>query len=266
MDCVFCESPDTERLNDFGDYSICRCRICGTMYADQVLDSKKHYFSSPNGNPSLLRQKVSNIAKSITARFYYKYLDGHLEMHRISSVLDIGADRGHLVRLLEERGIKAVGIEADRTRAVNSVASDLRVGFFDEDYVLDEIFDLICFTQNIYYFRDNRVILRKALSLLKENGYIFIVTANGNSPNAIKHFSNHGTPYNCACILSQKGWIEISEMLGCKLIDQSYYEPPMIKDMVSRKWVRLPKYLLFPSKAYYQTDVNGHLMLLLLQK
>jgi SAM-dependent methyltransferase len=266
MSCILCQSNDVEKLHSFGEYSICRCRVCSSLYADEVLDSKEHYLSASTGNSSLLRQKVANIAKSITAQSYYKYLMNHLEMQEISSVLDIGADRGHLLRLFEEKGARAVGIEADKTRTVNSVASDLRVGYFDEDYALDERFDLICFTQNMYYFRDNGSTLKKALSLLNRDGYIFVATANGDSPDVINHFANHGTPYNCACILSKKGWMEICKMLGCNLIDYSYYDSPMSNDIASRNWTKLPKYLLSRSKAYYETRENGYMVFLLLQK
>ena len=266
MECIFCKSTDIRELNSFNDYSICACNVCNTVFADQVADNKEYYFLSPKKSSGVLKQKLANSAKSITAEFYYNYLTNNLGTAVISSVLDIGADRGHLLRLFEKQGVKAVGIEADRIRAANPVASDLRVGFFDEDYVLDERFNLVCFTQNMSYFRDNRSILKKASSLLNGGGYIFIATVNGDSPMAVKHFSKYGNPNNCACILSKKGWSEICDLFEFDLLDYSFYEPPMLKDIVSKRWFRLPQYMICPSKAYYRTDINGHHALILLKR
>lgn len=267
MECVYCRSLETEILNTSADFSICRCKSCGTLFSDVSVDTKGFYYESPpSPAQSFIRRRLSNIMKGITAEFYFQYLGNHIDLSKAKSVLDVGADRGHFVSLFERISPKAVGIEADRMRAANPVAADLRVGFFDKDYEIDGSFDLVCFTQNMYYFRDNRGVLENAVSLLNEKGHLFIATVNGDSPAAIRHFSRRGNPYNCACLLSKKGWEDVCKLFQLHMVDCSYYEQPMMKDLGDGKWHKLAKYWLFPSSSQYKTDSSGHYMFLILGK
>lgn len=240
-----------------------RCGSCGALFTDKVFDSRMHYTNWAHQKPRFHR--LLSVPRKITANFYYNYLKEHIDLAKIKSVLDIGADQGHFIKLFEDKGVKTLGIEAVPANVNLSVAKNLKYGFFDENYLINESFDLVCLTQVISYFRDNYSILKKVASFLNPRGYIFIPTANADSKKLISHFGTKGNPYNSACMLTRKNWMEMIERIECRLIDYSFYEPDMMLDIYNGRRIKLIKYLLVTSSAYRKSGDDGYHAYVLLQ-
>jgi 2-polyprenyl-3-methyl-5-hydroxy-6-metoxy-1,4-benzoquinol methylase len=261
--CIVCSSNNLYILNEFDNYNTVRCGSCGALFTDKVFDSKTHYTKWPH--PKGRFRILASIPRKVTAKFYFNYLKEHIDLTKIKSVLDIGADQGHFIKLFEDKGIKTLGIEPIKINVESSVAKNLEYGFFDENYTVNETFDLVCLAQIMYYFRDNYRILKKVVSMLNPGGYIFISTANPDSERVVEHYGKKGTPYNAACVLARKNWIEMVEKIGCGLVDYSFWEPSIMLDIYFRRFKSM-KYLLFPSSGYRRAGEDGYWIMLLLRK
>jgi len=267
--CIVCSYDKVYILNDFGNYSTLRCTNCGAVFTDKVIDSKTYSQTEgfQTGHVPFHKRHFDYIPGNITARFYYNYLKEHIDLTKIKSVLDIGAGRGYFIKLFEDKGIKTRGIEPRFDEVAFSVSKNLQYGFFDENYSVNEKFDIVCLAGVLLFFRDNYRILRKVVSMLNPGGYIFIMNPNADSERVVNHFGKRGTPYNTACILTRKGWIEMVEKIGCGLVDYSFYEPNILFDMYYRRRIfKLIKYLLFPSSGYQRAGEDGYNIMLLLSK
>lgn len=269
MICIACSSDKVYIYNDFGNYSTVRCSDCGALFTDKVFDNETQYTQKEGFKAASVpfhKRHFDHIPGNITAKFYYNYLKQHIDLTKIKSVLDIGAGRGYFIKLLEGKGIKTRGIEPRLDEVAFSVSKNLKHGFFDENYVINEIFDLVCLAGVLLHLRDNYRILKKVASMLNPGGYIFIMNPNVDSERVVKHFGKKGTPYNTTCMLARKNWIEMSGKIGCRLVDYSFYEPNIILDMYYRRILNLTKYLFLPSSGYQRAGEDSWFTMLLFSK
>lgn len=136
------------------------------------------------GMPHTLKEIIGT--KIISRRFweivaeqYYTYLKTKTKLN-FSKALDVGALYGHFVSKLNQNGIDTMGLEADRSYLRSTVTDKVQWGYFDETYNTATKYDLICFTQMLYYVKNPMATLAHAKNMLKD-GLIFISTQNPSS-------------------------------------------------------------------------------------
>ena len=267
--CRFCFGENTCLIKNQFDFFV--CDDCDCIFNSKFLEGKK---SLLNLDASQYQKKPINFFKKIISiRFwdlvalsYIKYLKTHTDM-RFRTALDIGALYGHFVKRLNELNINAHGIEVDGRNAENAVSKQMTYEFFDEDYKSDHKYDLICFTQMIYYVANPSAILENATNLLTDTGLIFISTQNPNS-SIIKNYELPIFEKNMNILLSQKNFENLALKLDLKIQDYTTLKPNIyvsrLKDVSKKSEVlNYCKYHFYPT---HEINSNGHHTFLLLSK
>jgi len=93
-------------------------------------------------------------------------------------VFDIGCGRGGVLKLFEEYGWKAFGVEPDEclaSFAANIMGlSGVHQGILDNDFKLEEKVDLVFSNHAFEHFADLDDVMGGVLNILKSEGYLFI--------------------------------------------------------------------------------------------
>lgn len=259
MNCLGCGSTNLEIFRE--EDRILRCKDCKTLHLEEGIIEKVHYKNEESSRKFF--KSISNLphirASKLIAEWHLKYLESKIDS--FNSVLDIGANYGAFVKLLRDKGKIVHGVESNR-HFYDSMITPLEWAYFDTDYQINKKFDLICFGQNIYYFRDNLKILNHAKKFLKEGGHIFISTINAESPTIFKT-KPHMSSIGCNLLLSKKGFENLS---GFKLIDYTLLAADYHMDMILKKNNKAAaiKYFL-KLKPIYRYDKEGYHTFILLK-
>ena len=117
-------------------------------------------------------ERGERIIRDIEDRRRIKNIKTFVETGRF---LDVGAGLGNLVRIAQEEGFKALGIDASDYAAENG----FKVWKADvETYESGKPFDIITMIETIEHFNDPRAALKNCHSLLFDNGLLVMQTAN----------------------------------------------------------------------------------------
>ncbi|HEV2193249.1 MAG TPA: class I SAM-dependent methyltransferase [Nitrosopumilaceae archaeon] len=149
---------------------------------------------------------------NLIAQGYFEYLKSKAQF---KTALDIGARYGNLVKIMEDSGIQAEGIEADQNTIQYAISDKIKWALFSEQYETDKKYDLICLTQMIFYLPNTLEVLRKVLSMLNPHGFIFISTYNPDSHFREEYQEN---------IRLKTDYQEICKHLDMEILDYSGYQ------------------------------------------
>jgi 2-polyprenyl-3-methyl-5-hydroxy-6-metoxy-1,4-benzoquinol methylase len=264
--CLACEAENclvVIRQND----KILQCNNCGAIQIENEIIVKPLLADRSSNLPfhERLRYRLTYVqASKLIASWYIKYLKTKTDFN-FQSVLDVGAHLGILVKKFNDLGIDAYGIEYNKSYQGFAVTDKIEWAFFDTNYKPKRKYDLICFLQNIYYFRDNYVILNYAKKMLNAGGLIFIETTNPLS-SIFKKVVPMMNPAGANMILSKKNYESIYQKIGLELIDYTAYRSDYYTDAYTSKHVKLSlaKYFLRLKKPF-EPDRDGNCVLLLLK-
>ena len=179
-------------------------------------------------------------------------------------MLDVGALFGQLVMKLNRLGINAEGMENDPKHFSERLTDKVFLGTFDENYTSTKRYDLICFTQMIYYVKNPEAVILHASKMLNENGMIFIHTHNPES----KYFKSHQImEKRMTRLLTKKDY----ESLDLKLIDYTIYRSDIYLARYeayesNTQFNELVNYVKFYYSKAYHKDPEGHHAFILLGK
>jgi SAM-dependent methyltransferase len=157
--CAVCEGPLAPEWGDEGPFEVLRCRACrlGVTWPPPKEANGEEDFSDDDSH----YERQLSERSALWRRFGDALLDQVPAAHRGGRLLDVGSGVGLLVRLAEERGWSAMGI--DRAPAAARVARghgiDVRrveleeVTEFDFDvvvmmHVLEHVFDPVGFVRS----------------------------------------------------------------------------------------------------------------------
>lgn len=157
-----------------------KCKKCGLVYLDfepvQLDKAYKKRIWEDRGkviyNSSLKRQLLFRNARLI------KRLSFLAEKKPDFKLLDVGSGRGDLFVILKEKFPKGIFSSVDLTNEV--IISGVRhyKGYFENCNFDGEKFDVIVSQHNIEHVYAPTDYLKKASTLLKNNGFMFIATPN----------------------------------------------------------------------------------------
>ncbi|NQU94900.1 MAG: methyltransferase domain-containing protein [Candidatus Omnitrophica bacterium] len=185
--CNICGSEATESLgkrkspegNPELDTTIARCSSCGLLYPNPMPRSTQSS-DRLNFNPEIislsreaLQGQIRKNKKRIRMIEKSKPQKGNL--------LDIGCGVGELVYVAGKQGWQATGIEVSKKLtqyAKEAFNIDLLLGDVNNLALQEKSFDVICLNSVLQYVQDPLGMLKKAKSLLKKTGILFIEITN----------------------------------------------------------------------------------------
>lgn len=245
------------------------CTKCEAIFKENPPDHKTQFLDEV-GDIHTLKEIIGT--KIISRRFweivagqYYTYLKTKTKLN-FNNALDVGALYGHFVSKLNQNGIDATGLEADRNYLRSVVTNKVEWGYFDETYNTDTKYDLICFTQMLYYVKDPMMTLVHAKNMLKD-GLIFISTQNPSSSTIKNKKIPQIIESGMNILFSKKNFESLEDKIGLELIDYTTYRPEIFLERFRSSGAKdeILNYLKFHWKKAYQSDPNGHHAFVLLK-
>ncbi len=156
-----------------------KCEKCGMVYATKVLSNYglKQYWSDYESEIHMADAALSDKRRQMY-KIEYEYIKRYLL--KGAGILDVGCSNGDFLDLFSQDGYKCEGVEFGED-AYNQSSKKYKVYFGDlKDLNIESRYDLIIFRGVIQYLLSPKEDLKKAITLLKDEGMIFITS----SPNA----------------------------------------------------------------------------------
>lgn len=270
MICPACKSESNKLiLRQEENFIIFQCKSCNAIFSN-ILDNK--IVNPEIGPPQHLnfyqipRFLLNRYAFRSTAMWDISYLENKLDLSRIKTCLDIGAQFGFLVRELSKKGIKSLGLEAERYRG--TVTKDMVYDFFGVSYDETKKYDLICLTNMLHYFSDSYVILKKCIRMLNDDGFLFITSNSADSSHIMDFVSRR--EYGPLLYLSKRNFETFCSENNLMLVDYSAFHSKLFLTSINMRLkikigFRLILYALGLLKPF-EIDSNGERNYLIIKK
>jgi 2-polyprenyl-3-methyl-5-hydroxy-6-metoxy-1,4-benzoquinol methylase len=227
-----CDKEDFVQIKKNDGFQVLKCNECDSIYSNFVTFSEEGLQNQSKAHlgdyievrffnmPSFL---VNRYVSKLVANFDFKYLEKHVDLQTIKNALDIGAKFGYLVRNLLGCGINVLGIEA--MKYPFSVVEDKIVHqYFAESYdSRGKKFGLIVKGDILHVMPNSLAVLKKAIQLLEDNGYLLITSFNPNSDKVQEIIERHGV--GSILYLSRKGYEKICSDNNCRVMDFRCWAP-----------------------------------------
>lgn len=173
--CPWCGGKDHNLWgNEVRRFQAIKCSECGLIYVYNRLnlDGLKKYYK----NYLSQVHHIDSKANKYRAKMYkleYELVKPYL---RTGRVLDVGCSGGYFLDFFHKEGFPCYGVEFGREAAVEAQKKyQVWLGDFPTITIAGE-FDLIIFRGVIEHIPNPKTYLDKALSLLKQNGVVFITS------------------------------------------------------------------------------------------
>lgn len=195
--CSLCGSQSANRFlwavdqkteNPSHRLQLVRCRDCGLVYLSPRPDPSiaESYFRDVytgqrrGGRFDRYYHDEGQIAEKNRRRMDWILRDGGFN-GRAVTLLDVGAGRGHFLKIAAERGCRCVGVELDAAAvefARSQLGLDVRCGRIEEIDLPPDSFHLITMWDLIEHVGNPLAILTTACKLLSAEGKLLLRTAN----------------------------------------------------------------------------------------
>lgn len=174
--CPLCGSDEAYPVLEWRARRMFRCRRCSLLYRNpRPIDSdvRRSY-----AEKCTIHEQEERVGERRTHQFR-RFLD--LYPDRPGRLLDVGCGHGFFLKMAEERGWEAVGVDVDSKSIayanehlrVNAILGDVRDVHFS-----DGSFDLITLWNVMECIPDPLDLLRRLCPILKEGGTVFLRTQN----------------------------------------------------------------------------------------
>jgi len=266
MKCLACNSSSNLKNINKNQNILC-CEVCNAIFLEKEYHEKESKYIHENSkNHQYIKKLIDIPIENKTADLYLKYLKSKTLM-KFENVLDIGAGYGCFLKKLKENGIKTNGVEYSKQKINCSLVGNIKFKYFDENYIFEQKFDLICLTQILNYLRNTYQILENIEKNLNDGGSIFIATSNPESKYVIGACHNASEKsYYANMLYSKKNFKMACKKIGLVLKDYSVFRPDIALDFTNQNNVlTYIKYRLNLKKPFVP-DPEGNLALILLTK
>lgn len=171
MKCFICQIELKPFITN-KNFKILRCPSCGLGVTQNPKVQKKdyhrdeEYFEEENLFKNIFQRRVRIISEFV----------------KTGSVLEVGCSTGLMLSLIKERGWQVMGIEPSNTAAKIAKKKGIKViaRKFEQVRIKNK-FDLIMFNHTLEHLEDPYSVLKKAASLLRKGGLIYIDLPNFDS-------------------------------------------------------------------------------------
>src|SRR4051812_222756 len=218
------------------------CTGCGLVYNDpmpseaELAELYQAMARDVADRPSPESVRIMPIEREQAA-----FVAAHLPSAR-ARVLDVGCSMGGFLAALAARGADVLGVEPsphDAAIARERFGLDVRDGFFEHVDLGERRFDLIALRFVFEHVRDPRAILRRAASLLADDGRLFIEVPNLATPFVgLADYFSYGhlqtfTPESLSYVCGLEG-LAADALEGCANAFDASPHPPSIRAILSR--------------------------------
>lgn len=176
------------------DETILKCSNCGLLFtdADSIKSDKKNemyekdYFTTthPNFFKECSRDYPKFMKKSSKLRRFHNTLLLLKKFKPGGSILDIGCATGVFLDMAKKEGYRPQGLDISKYAseyAKKNFGIEVFTGYLEKAPFPKKRFDIITMWDFIEHVNDPKATLKKAASLVKDDGLIFILTTNEDS-------------------------------------------------------------------------------------
>lgn len=253
--CTICGSGNTSRYDD----DVTRCSGCDAIFRDTPSNTTSQFLGNSGRRENWLQVKFWDLM----ARPCVEYLKKTTPMN-FGNVLDVGTYFGHFVKMMNREGCSTRGIEPDRCKIAQAVTDRISQGYFDHTFQTDEVYDLICFNEMVYYIQDGIRALSRAREMLADGGMMFVTTTNPSS-SMVKDKSvkgiGRGVEY-INCLMSKQNFDSLE---GFRMKNCMCFRSDMLIDVKYGRKYMFPLYLA-GLKKIITPNPDGNKMFVLLEK
>ena len=172
--CALCESSRFRRLFTVEGMYIARCRSCGLIRTENFKepDYKKYHRDEEYEEGATHFRNIFLKRVQIIGKFF----------DEPGKTLEIGCSVGILLSILKEKGWEVWGVEPSKSaKAAGKRGIRIIDKIFEKALLPQGYFDLIILNHTLEHLEDPLGILKKARTLLKEGGKIFVDVPNFGS-------------------------------------------------------------------------------------
>ena len=177
--CPACGAREGNPTGSVDGYSMRRCTVCGTHFAEQVpgdtgLDYSGYYHAGNLEVPEVVHRQLDRIVESF---------DGQRQTNRW---LDVGCGAGALLLACHKHGWDATGTEisARPVEALRARGLDARLGNVDSLDLPAATFDVVSMVEVIEHVPEPRRLLEAVGVLLRPGGTLYVTTPNSRGLSA----------------------------------------------------------------------------------
>jgi SAM-dependent methyltransferase len=174
------------RLPDKIHYRIVKCRKCGLVYSNPILEYEKIEGLYKKSFTSY-DEHIENL--KLTYGFYLKELKKYIVGNRhVCSLLEIGCGNGFFLEEALNQGYKNVwGVEPGKKsvdKAKKIVKKNIIVDIFRPGLFKKNFFDVVCCFQTFDHIPDPNGFLKECYSVLKKRGLVLFLNHDASSISA----------------------------------------------------------------------------------
>ncbi len=210
-----------------GHYGFLKCGNCGMLSLHPLPGQELLFSYYPPDYATIGQQKK---ASRILVELYYKLVAAQYRslVGGHARILDIGCSSGHAMEFLmkQEPGWDITGVEMSAEAVAVGRANGLKIvhGAFEDIHLPESEYDLVIMQHLIEHVLDPVALVRKAHSVLKPGGVLYIETPNVDAPDFSLfgkywgglHYPRHTFLFNktaMASLLHGNGF-KVSRILG----------------------------------------------------
>lgn len=249
--CKFCQEDDCLKYIE-GDNKILNCSKCGCIYSEIFPQQKQWFPEYKIKFTERILLRIQYFTSNLNSNQHLKYLKSKTDM-KFHNVLEIGSGYGTFVLALDKMGINVTGIEYEQKHVNSAVTKKIKCLIFDEKFQSDEKYDLIFFSNMIFYLPNIEGALYCAKKMLEPKGLILIMSLIPES-HFVKDSLVNKLEFGVN-IPSMKNWIKMTQKLELKLLDYTIYRSNLHLDFRKNKnkAVALLKYLLKIKRPFVES-------------
>jgi 2-polyprenyl-3-methyl-5-hydroxy-6-metoxy-1,4-benzoquinol methylase len=130
-----------------------------------------------------------------------------IDISSISNVLEVGCFEGSMTKLLNNK-FKSLDVVEPSIECINKINKQFdNVTFINtilQEYTTDKKYDLIIISHTLEHIENQIEALKKAKSLLSDNGYLYVIVPNGTSISRLIACKLNIVDYPCCVTRGEK--------------------------------------------------------------
>lgn len=223
--CPNCDNNSCSLIKKENNFEVLKCDNCFSLFSnmrsesnlidpfidtDQITKGHIAFYKLP-------RFFINRYTFKVTANFDFNYITSHINLKKIKNSLDIGSQYGFLVQQLAKYGVDSHGIEAFR-HSYDVCQERINYEYFTENYDSKGTkYDLITIGDLLPYNPNSTKLMKKAISMLNDGGFLVITSFNPSSDIICDILNRVGVSY--LNYTSKKGYEIICQKNNCILVD-----------------------------------------------
>lgn len=177
--CVNCESADCSKLIEKSSYALFKCNKCGSIfkYIQDFSLTKRQALQDSVYTPMTLYNRINNPIFRKIANERLQFLKKYIKNGKL---LEIGCATGEFLLEAKKTGFDVEGLDASPifVKYLKRKGIPAKLGTFENTDFEEKSFDAIVAFHLIEHIYAPNEFLKKAYTVLKKKGILFLITPN----------------------------------------------------------------------------------------